>query len=214
MTADLFSGDDMQPVWLRAGAVVLPRFVLSAAEGLIAAIDSVASVAPLRHMETPGGFVMSAAMTNCGPLGWVSDRSGYRYQREDPRTGQPWPSLPHGWPELAQDAAAQAGFGGFEPDACLINRYQPGARMSLHQDRNERDFSQPIVSISLGLPVVFLFGGLKRTDKPQKVTLNHGDVVVWGGPSRLRYHGVLPLKPGEHPQTGGCRYNLTFRRAG
>ncbi|WP_375176533.1 DNA oxidative demethylase AlkB [Marinobacter mobilis] len=214
MTADLFGSDDVQPVCLAPGAMVLPRFALAEASALLAAIDRIASRAPFRHMETPGGFAMSAAMTNCGPLGWVSDRSGYRYQPDDPLTGEPWPVLPSQWSEFAQRAAAQAGFSGFAADACLVNRYQPGARMSLHQDRNEQDCSQPIVSVSLGLTVTFQFGGLRRADTPEKVILSHGDVVVWGGPSRLRYHGVLPLKPGYHPQAGGCRYNLTFRRAG
>lgn len=214
MTDDLFGSDEVRPVWLQEGALVLPRFVLAESEALVTGIARIASVAAFRHMETPGGFTMSAAMTNCGQWGWVSDCTGYRYQAEDPLTGQSWPAMPAYWLDLAQRAAAQAGFNDFEPDACLVNRYQPGARMSLHQDRNEQDFSQPIVSVSLGLPVVFQFGGLKRSERPQKVTLSHGDVVVWGGPSRLRYHGVLPLKPGHHPQAGGCRYNLTFRRAG
>ncbi|SFM13985.1 DNA oxidative demethylase AlkB [Marinobacter zhejiangensis] len=214
MTVDLFGGYDGQPLTLQSGALVLPRFAESRSAALVQAIAAVAAVAPFRRMETPGGFTMSAAMTNCGPLGWVSDRTGYRYQTDDPTTGKPWPAMLSIMRNLAMEAAVEAGFPGFEPDACLVNRYQPGARMSLHQDRNEQDFSQPIVSVSLGLSMVFLFGGLRRQDKTQKITLSHGDVVVWGGPSRLRYHGVLALKPGSHPQTGACRYNLTFRRAG
>ena len=165
-------------------------------------------------MVTPGGFRMSVAMTNCGALGWVSDPSGYRYDPLDPESGNPWPRMPDSFARLAQDAAAQAGFEGFTPDACLVNRYEPGARLTLHQDRNERDFRAPIVSVSLGLPAVFLFGGLKRADKPARIPLEHGDVAVWGGPARMRYHGVMPLKEGAHALLGNQRINLTFRRAG
>jgi alkylated DNA repair protein (DNA oxidative demethylase) len=157
---------------------------------------------------------MSVAMTNCGALGWLSDRRGYRYDPIDPDTGQPWPALPASFRELAAMAAARAGFEGFEPDACLVNRYDPGARLSLHQDRDERDYRQPIVSVSLGLPAVFLFGGIERAEKAMRMPLAHGDVVVWGGPARLSHHGILPLKEGEHPLTGRCRINLTFRKAG
>jgi alkylated DNA repair protein (DNA oxidative demethylase) len=164
-------------------------------------------------MVTPGGFRMSVAMTNCGSYGWVTDRNGYRYDAVDPESGKEWPRMPESLLQLAVDAAARAGFKGFVPDACLINRYEPGARMSLHQDRNERDFDQPIVSVSLGLPAVFLFGGSKRADKPRRVELRHGDVMVWGGPSRLRYHGVMPLRDGLHPVVGRHRINLTLRRA-
>ena len=156
---------------------------------------------------------MSVALTNCGTYGWVADRTGYRYDTQDPESGGPWPPLPGAYAKLARDAADCAGFAGFEPDACLINRYAPGARLSLHQDKNERDFSAPIVSVSLGLPAVFLFGGLKRSDKPVRLQLAHGDVVVWGGPARLRYHGVMPLKAGSHPVTGEHRFNLTLRQA-
>jgi len=156
---------------------------------------------------------MSVAMTNCGALGWVTDRTGYRYDAIDPESGKPWPRIPDSFVRLAAGAAAQAGFERFVPDACLINRYQPGSRLSLHQDRNERDFSEPIVSVSLGLPAVFLFGGLRRGEKANRVPLEHGDVVVWGGPARMRYHGVLPLKQGHHPLLGNRRVNLTFRRA-
>jgi alkylated DNA repair protein (DNA oxidative demethylase) len=157
---------------------------------------------------------MSVAMSNCGPLGWVSDRSGYRYAALDPENGRSWPPLPGPFLDLARRAAAAAGFAGFEPDACLVNLYEPGTRLSLHQDRDERDYSAPIVSVSLGLPAVFLFGGLRRGDPAARVPLGHGDVVVWGGPARLRFHGVLPLKPGDHPRLGPRRFNLTFRRAG
>ena len=164
-------------------------------------------------METPGGFRMSVAMSNCGTLGWVADQTGYRYQAVDPESALPWPAMPALFQQLAADAAAQAGFANFAPDACLINRYEVGARMSLHQDKDERDLTQPIVSVSLGLPAVFQFGGLKRTDPVSRVTLTHGDVVVWGGVDRLRYHGVLAIKAGEHPLLGACRLNLTFRKA-
>jgi alkylated DNA repair protein (DNA oxidative demethylase) len=164
-------------------------------------------------MVTPGGFRMSVAMTNCGAVGWVTDRSGYRYSPVDPESGSPWPAMPGPFRRLAHDAAAQARFGTFEPDACLINRYEPGAKLSLHQDKDERDYGAPIVSVSLGLPATFLFGGLSRRDPQMKIPLAHGDVVVWGGRARLAYHGVSPLKAGHHPTLGACRINLTFRKA-
>jgi len=164
-------------------------------------------------MVTPGGHQMSVAMTNCGGVGWVTDRTGYRYDANDPEAGRPWPAMPPSFRELAGQAADQAGFGGFSPDACLINRYQPGARMSLHQDKDEHDFGAPIVSVSLGLPAVFLFGGLKRSGRPRRFRLQHGDVVVWGGPARLVFHGVAPLADGEHLLMGRQRINLTFRKA-
>lgn len=193
--------------------MLLRGFVLPLGSAFAEAIDTIAGAAPFRHMTTPGGFTMSVAMTNCGPLGWVSDRTGYRYEPCDPVSGRPWPEMPAGFLALARAAAAEAGFADFDPDACLINRYQPGAKMSLHQDKDERDFSQPIVSVSLGLPAVFLFGGETRKDPTLRLPLEHGDVVVFGGAARLRYHGVMPLKPGQHPRLGACRINLTFRRA-
>lgn len=196
------------------GAKLLRGFALAHERALLEALDGVIRAAPFRHMVTPGGLRMSVAMSNCGALGWVSDRRGYRYSPDDPETGRPWPVMPRPFVQLARDAAAQAGFAAFSPDACLINRYEPGAKLSLHQDRDERDFGQPIVSVSLGLPAIFLFGGLRRTDKPMRIPLSHGDVVVWGGASRMRHHGVLPLKDGTHPLLGACRVNLTFRRAG
>jgi len=199
---------------LAPGAVVLHRFAVAAEAALFADFAEVTSKAPLRHMVTPGGFRMSVAMTNCGALGWVSDPSGYRYDALDPDSGDPWPRMPDSFARLARDAAAQAGFKDFAADACLVNRYEPGARLTLHQDRNERDFRAPIVSVSLGLPAVFLFGGLRRADKPVRVPLEHGDVAVWGGPARMRYHGVMPLKEGFHPLLGNQRINLTFRKAG
>ncbi|HEU5294288.1 MAG TPA: DNA oxidative demethylase AlkB [Burkholderiaceae bacterium] len=196
------------------GAVLLRRWMVSQAALLLADLRVVLAQAPLRHMVTPGGFRMSVAMSNCGALGWVSDSSGYRYDAINPDGGRRWPAMPASFLTMARAAAAEAGFTSFEPDACLINRYEIGSRLTLHQDRNERDFDHPIVSVSLGLPAVFLFGGRKRSDKTQRVPLAHGDVVVWGGPARLNHHGVLALKDGEHALTGRCRINLTLRRAG
>lgn len=198
---------------LGPGAVVLRRFALPGETALLTALNEVIVQAPFRQMMTPGGFLMSVAMTNCGIYGWVSDHTGYRYETLDPQSGQPWPLLPDPFLALAQQAAAQAGFPAFVPDACLINRYAPGAKLSLHQDKDERDLSQPIVSVSLGLPAVFLFGGLQRADPQMRVPVSHGDVIVWGGPARLRYHGIQPLKQGSHPLVGTYRLNLTFRKA-
>jgi DNA oxidative demethylase len=212
MIPDLFEGL-AQDVPLAPGAVVLGRFARALERPLLAAVNAVVERAPFRHMVTPGGHRMSIAMTNCGIAGWVTDASGYRYTGHDPESGRPWPAMPQVLADLATRAAARAGYDGFMADACLINRYDPGARLSLHQDRNERDLDAPIVSVSLGLPAVFLWGGARRADTPRRVPLWHGDVVVWGGPSRLRFHGVLPLEDGEHPLLGRCRINLTFRRA-
>lgn len=198
---------------LAEGAVLLRGFAAVEAAALIAAADAVAAAAPFRHMIVPGGHAMSVAMTNCGRLGWITDRSGYRYDRIDPETGQPWPPMPACFESLARRAAAMGGFAGFDPDACLINRYEPGARMGLHQDRNERDMGAPIVSVSLGLPATFLFGGARRRDPALRLRIEHGDVIVWGGPSRLAFHGIAPLKPGECRLTGDVRINLTFRKA-
>nr|WP_034334013.1 DNA oxidative demethylase AlkB [Herbaspirillum sp. B39] len=216
MTGDLFAGLARDPSveTITEGALLLRAFVNEEeAAALMAAIDKVLAASPLRHMQTPGGFRMSVAMSNCGQFGWVTDRRGYRYQSLDPVAERDWPAIPEAFAVLAARASAAAGFAGFAPDACLINRYKPGARMSLHQDKNELDMDQPIVSVSLGLPATFLFGGMARTDKPQRMRLESGDVVVWGGPARLAFHGVDPLRDGEHPLTGRCRYNLTFRRA-
>jgi len=199
---------------LAPGAAILYGFARADEAALLAALQDVVAKAPFRHMITPGGYRMSVAMTNCGPLGWVSDRTGYRYDPRDPLSGEPWPALPESFLNLAASAAAEVGFKTFIPDACLINRYEPGAKLSLHQDKDEQDFNQPIVSVSLGLSAVFLFGGLKRADKTIRVNLKHGDVVVWGGPARLRYHGIMPLREGQHELLGGRRINLTFRKAG
>ena len=199
---------------LAEGAVLLRGFALADEKPLVNAIGAVLAEAPWRNMTTPGGHRMSVAMTNCGDFGWVSDRRGYRYDRVDPDSGRSWPVMPAPFLDLAARAAAVAGYGDFVPDACLINRYEPGTRLTLHQDRNERDFKAPIVSVSLGLPATFLFGGDERTDRPKRVKLFHGDVVVWGGVSRLAFHGIAPLKDGEHPVMGGRRINLTLRKAG
>jgi len=212
MIRDLFA-DDQKDEILAPGAMLLRGFALPHEKPLLAALHDVLQAAPFRHMVTPGGHVMSVAMTNCGAAGWVTDRSGYRYDARDHDSRRPWPAMPAVFSDLAASAAAQAGFANFQPDACLINRYQPGARLSLHQDRNERNFDAPIVSVSLGLPAVFLFGGLKRSDRARRIPLAHGDCVVWGGPARLAYHGVAPLKDGEHPVLGRMRINLTFRKA-
>ena len=212
-TPDLFAAPEGGVEAIADGAVLLRGFVLDAATALLAEIERVAEAASFRHMVTPAGYEMSAAMTNCGTAGWTTDRSGYRYEHLDPKTGNAWPPLPEAFMDLAGRAAADAGYAGFTPDACLINRYAPGAKLSLHQDRDEADFTAPIVSVSLGLPATFLFGGSRRADWPQRIVLLHGDVVVWGGPARLFYHGVAPLKDGVHPATGRIRYNLTLRKA-
>lgn len=198
---------------LAPGAVLLPGFALADADELLAAVQHVAEAAPFRNMITPGGYRMSVAMTNCGSAGWVTDRKGYRYDAIDPESGKPWPPMPLVFLRLAAEAAAEAGYLGFAPDACLINRYEPGSKLSLHQDRNEADFDAPIVSVSLGLPAMFLFGGLDRADPQLKVPLSHGDVVVWGGPTRLVHHGVRMLKDGLHAKVGSQRFNLTLRKA-
>lgn len=198
---------------LAPGAVLLRGFAVPRETQLLKDLAAVAAQAPFRHMITPGGYRMSVAMTNCGALGWVTDRSGYRYDATDPESANPWPRMPESFVRLAADAAVQAGFLGFAPDACLVNRYLPGARLTLHQDRNERDYRAPIVSVSLGVPAVFLFGGTKRLEKAARLLLEHGDVVVWGGPARMRYHGVMPLKQGHHRLLGAQRINLTFRKA-
>ncbi|MBZ9781828.1 DNA oxidative demethylase AlkB [Pseudomonas sp. REP124] len=216
-TFDLFADaePEQQPRCEQIGeqSCVLRGFALPWLDRLLPALEAVLAAAPFRQMVTPGGFTMSVALSSCGTWGWTTDRSGYRYTREDPQTGLPWPSMPEVFFQLAQAAARDAGFTDFEPDSCLINRYVPGAKMSLHQDKDEKSYAEPIVSVSLGLPAMFLFGGFERSDKSQRVPLLHGDIVVWGGVDRLRYHGVLPIKDGQHSILGEQRINFTFRRS-
>ncbi|MDF3832015.1 DNA oxidative demethylase AlkB [Cupriavidus basilensis] len=215
MTFDLFDSlpqDAPHAEPLAPGAVVLRGFAREHEQSLLDAVRDIAAQAPWRHLITPGGQRMSVAMTNCGQLGWVSDARGYRYEPADPESGKPWPAMPAGFLSLARAAAATAGFEDFRPDACLLNRYTPGTRLSLHQDRDELDLRAPIVSVSLGLPAVFLFGGLSRAERPLRVRLAHGDVVVWGGPARLAFHGIAPLADGDHALAGRERINLTFRK--
>ncbi|MBV2143287.1 DNA oxidative demethylase AlkB [Falsochrobactrum sp. TDYN1] len=209
---DLFANLESHET-LADGAVLLHGFALADETAILEAIEHIVEAAPYRHMATPGGYRMSVAMTNCGNFGWITDRRGYRYSPVDPLTDKAWPNMPPILQELAENAAREAGYPGFSPDACLINRYEPGTKMSLHQDKDERDFNNPIVSVSLGLPATFQFGGLKRADPVRKYVLHHGDVVVWGGPSRLFYHGILPLKQAQHAELGSVRLNLTFRKA-
>lgn len=215
---DLFENTEMQTLAFADGALLLPKFCLPNEAQIVTDLNHILSLSPLRHMVTPGGYSMSVAMTNCGALGWVLDKKGYRYTALDPSTGLPWQPIPESFLKLADIAAAQAGYVDFVPNACLINQYQSGARMGLHQDKDEQDFNQPIVSVSLGVPSTFLFGGAKRSDKPLKIQLMHGDVVVWGGKTRLNYHGVMPLRASNkqingHALFGACRFNLTFRKA-
>ncbi|MBV8926003.1 MAG: DNA oxidative demethylase AlkB [Bradyrhizobium sp.] len=215
MTADFFDTSDVLPAReiIAEGAMLLRRFARPIQHDLLDAIACLSAQAPFRRMFTPGGYRMSVAMTNCGSLGWITDRTGYRYDAIDPDSGRPWPEMPPIFRELAGQAAAQTGFAGFRPEACLVNRYEPGTRLSLHQDRDESNYDAPIVSVSLGLPAIFLWGGLKRADKTVRYRLEHGDVVVWGGPSRLVFHGIAPLADGEHALLGRQRINLTFRQA-
>ncbi len=216
-TAQLFQLDDHlagTQTHLGPQSVILRGFALSHVAALWPALQAVLADAPFRHMLTPGGQRMSVSLTNCGSLGWTSNTQGYRYTRDDPHTGRPWPEMPAAFLQLAEDAARKAGFFNFSPDACLINRYIPGSRMSLHQDKNERDFSAPIVSVSLGIPALFLWGGQRRAERALRIPLFHGDVTVWGGEDRLRFHGIAPLKDGVHPLTGSERINFTLRQAG
>jgi len=211
--SDLFAAESAGTrTELAAQACVLHGFALHCVAVLLDEVAAIEAAAPFRHLVTPGGHVMQVAMTNCGTFGWCSDRHGYRYDRHDPQTGRSWPSLPPAFLRLAADAARAAGFDAYVPDACLINRYAPGTRLSLHQDRDEDDRVAPIVSVSLGLPATFQFGGFARSDRTVRVPLQHGDVVVWGGEDRMRFHGVLPVKPGRHAVLGEQRINLTFRK--
>lgn len=213
MTSDLLTPllPDRGP--LAEGAVLLRGFAGAEAAELIKEVSRITKAAPFRKMITPGGRKMSVSMSNSGTAGWLSDKSGYRYGPHDPITGDLWPPMPVSFARLAAGAAKAGGFEDFVPDACLINRYDPGTKLSLHQDRDEQDFNEPIVSISLGLPATFLFGGMHRSDRPHRVRLENGDIVVWGGPARLIFHGVAPLAEGKHELTGPCRINLTFRKA-
>lgn len=217
-TFDLFADNEpvQQPRTEQIGeqSWVLRGLALPRVEQLLTELEAILAVAPLRHMVTPGGFSMSVGTSSCGQLGWITDRSGYRYSSVDPLSGLPWPSMPAVFADLAHEAAERAGFTDFQADSCLINQYVPGAKMSLHQDKDEKGYAAPIVSLSLGLPAMFLFGGFERSDKSQRIPLLHGDMVVWGGVDRLRYHGVLPIKPGHHPRLGERRVNITFRVAG
>ena len=210
----LFDNDSLPPAHqrLEEGAVLLRGFATSETPALLEEVARIEKAAPFRHLITPGGYTMSVAMTNCGRVGWVSDRTGYRYDSADPATGAPWPAMPTAFVDLAVRAAAEAGFARYDPDACLINRYLAGAKLSLHQDRDEKDAWAPIVSVSLGLPIVFLWGGKRRADPVRRLRLENGDVVVWGGPARFVYHGVARLNEGQHPLTGAARINLTFRK--
>lgn len=212
---DLFSDHDPRPARSEPlpDVVLLPRFATSSTSDILAGLATIAARSPFRHMQTRGGFRMSVAMTNSGEAGWITDRRGYRYESRDPLTGEPWPAMPVTWRALAERCAHEAGWPTFSPDACLVNRYAVGARMSLHQDRNEADFDQPVVSVSFGLPATFLFGGLTREARPEKIPLRSGDVIVWGGTARLAFHGVAPLKAGPDTPFGPYRINLTFRRA-
>lgn len=211
---DLFqAAGTAEPLQIGEGAWYFPGFLAGDAARLVATTLEISRQAPFRIMKTPGGRLMSAELTGCGQYSWVSDARGYRYSATDPQTGRPWPEMPESFRDLAQQAARQAGYQEFDPDVCLINRYRPGARMGLHQDRDEAEYRWPVVSFSLGLPITFLWGGRTRKGSPLRLLLQHGDVVVWGGADRLRYHGVAPLEPGRHPLTGGYRFNLTFRRA-
>jgi alkylated DNA repair protein (DNA oxidative demethylase) len=197
---------------LEEGAVLLRGFAASEAPVLLEEVERIARSAPFRNLVTPGGYTMSVGMTNCGRVGWVSDRTGYRYDPADPMTGAPWPAMPVAFLDLAVRAAAEAGFTHYDPDACLINRYVAGAKLGLHQDRDEKDAWAPIVSVSLGLPAVFLWGGKRRSDPVRRIRLESGDIAVWGGAARFVYHGVAPLKAGQHALTGAARINLTFRK--
>ncbi|MBO0711842.1 MAG: DNA oxidative demethylase AlkB [Acetobacteraceae bacterium] len=197
---------------LDEGALLLRGYAAASAAALIGTVDAIARLAPFRRMQTPRGQ-MSVAMTACGELGWVSEKGGYRYSADDPLTGRAWPAMPALFATLAAKAAADAGFGSFVPDSTLINEYVPGTKLSLHQDKEERDPVHPVVSVSLGLPGVFAWGGLTRRSPVRRYELLNGDVVVFGGPSRLVYHGVERVADGVHPLTGRRRINLTFRRA-
>lgn len=210
---DLFAPPAAEPIAIGPDAWLLKGFANSQAEALLQLINQIEQQAAFRNQVTPGGHTMASQQTSCGSYGWITDRRGYRYSTEDPLTAQPWPNMPALFHELATQAATSVGFEHFDPQSCLINRYQTGAGMGLHQDKDEQDLTAPIVSVTLGAPITFLFGGPQRSDKPSRWLLEHGDVVVWGGISRLYFHGVAQLgKRASHSVTGAVRYNLTFRR--
>ncbi|THJ30850.1 DNA oxidative demethylase AlkB [Lampropedia aestuarii] len=216
MTAsfDLFADSpEEQRVALGPQAVVLRQKASPLAAELVARIEDVLQHSPLYQMATPGGKPLSVRTTSCGTHGWSSDPTGYSYVRHHPLTDQAWPEIPAAWSALATEAAQEAGFAQFAPDTCLINQYGLDSKMALHQDRSEQDLRQPVVSISLGMSALFLWGGMQRSDKPAHVLLHHGDMVVWGGVDRLRFHGIKHLTGAPHPQLGAMRYNLTLRRA-
>lgn len=216
MNLDLFSSvvkENGMVTQLADQAWHLEGYAIEQDHNIRTLLRAILKQSPFRQMKTPGGQLMSVKMTSCGDVGWVSDHLGYRYQAVDPMSNLSWPTMPEAFKTLAKNAASAVGFEHFEPDSCLINLYQAGTRLSLHQDKDELDFTQPIVSVSLGLPATFLFAGLQRSSPQTRVVLHHGDVVVWGGDSRLAYHGVLPLESGEHDLFAQCRVNLTFRKA-
>ena len=213
-SSDTLWSEPLQPSEeiLSEGVTLLRAFCSDEAASLYKVIDAVADTAPFRQMVVPSGHTMSVAMTNTGALGWTTDRTGYRYRALDPLTGLPWPPMDSSLLSLARRAASAGGFPDFIPNSCLINRYSIGTRLSLHQDKDEKDYAHPIVSVSLGLPATFLLGTLRRSDTPRRIRVEHGDVLVWGGPARLIFHGVAPIATGSHPLTGPFRINLTFRR--
>jgi DNA oxidative demethylase len=205
--------EDLHTV-IAPGAVLMRAFGRADDVDILQAVESVIAQAPLRHLQTPGGYTMSIQTTRCGSMGWVSEPGGYRYAPSNPSTRAPWPAMPQCLLDFAVRAATEAGYPDFVPDSCMVNQYLPGNKLGLHQDRDERDLRAPVVSLSLGLPAIFLFGGLQRTGKTQRYRLAHGDVVVWGGPSRLAFHGVLPVADGDHALVGRRRVNVTFRKVG
>lgn len=204
---DLFS----KRIDIVPGMVLLRGFANSPI--LIESLSQVLAHSPLRQMETSRGFKMSVHTSNCGEAGWISDRRGYRYVKQDPLNGKPWPDLPIAFKSVAQDAAIEAGFSAYEPDVCLINRYRPGNQMGAHQDKDEQDFTQPIVSVSLGIDARFFVIGPEKRGSSTAVDLTDGDVLVFGGPARKFFHGVRKLRESIHPALGAVRWNLTFRKA-
>lgn len=210
---DLFDDQLPKKTRIAEGAYWLRGHALPAADLLWAELRKHFATYPPQQMFTPMGYKMSVRSTSMGDAAWVGTKKGYGYASIDTAINQALPPLPSTFLSLANHAATEAGYNDFTPDSCLINCYDIGSKMGLHQDKDERDFNQPIVSVSLGIPATFLFGGAKRSDKPTQIPLTHGDVVVWGGASRLFYHGVQTIKPNKHPLLGELRCNLTFRKA-